>query len=250
MTERKEEIKIEIRLSGETGGNPVRARRRKAHRYRVSYLKPQIRDRSLEFSEKAGKRSAESKYPDAPILLAVTASAGLHEEIKSKEITSMKMKHSGKRFPVIFCMALIVAMALTVSGCSKQGKEQDKGSVQTDAQTLQTGEGQDKADQTGGNVVGEGSNIFMLTVVDKDGTESQFEVHTDKETVGEALLEAGLIDGEESEFGLYVKTVNGITADYDEDGVYWAFYVNGEYASSGVDTTPITEGDSYSFKVE
>ena len=44
--------------------------------------------------------------------------------------------------------------------------------VKTDAQTLQTGEGQDKADQTGGNVVGEGSNIFMLTVVDKDGTES------------------------------------------------------------------------------
>ena len=48
----------------------------------------------------------------------------------------------------------------------------------------------------------------------------------------------------------YVKTVNGITADYDADGVYWAFYVNGEYAVSGVDSTPIAEGESYSFKVE
>lgn len=175
----------------------------------------------------------------------------------------MKMKHNGKRFTVILCTVLIVAMALLVSGCSKQGKEQDKGAVQTDAQTPQTQEqapagaetgaasgeqsGEDRADA---NVVGEGSKVFMLTVVDGDGTETQFEVHTDKETVGEALLEVGLIEGEESEFGLYVKSVCQITADYDKDGVYWAFYVNGEYASSGVDTTPITEGDSYSFKVE
>ena len=59
-----------------------------------------------------------------------------------------------------------------------------------------------------------------------------------------------MIAGDESEYGLYVKTVNGITADYDKDGVYWAFYVNGEYAQTGVDSTSITEGDSYSFKVE
>ena len=85
---------------------------------------------------------------------------------------------------------------------------------------------------------------------DKEGNETQFEIHTDKEIVGEALLELELIAGEESEYGLYVKTVNGITADYDKDGVYWAFYVNGEYAQSGVTSTPITEGDSYSFKVE
>ena len=47
-----------------------------------------------------------------------------------------------------------------------------------------------------------------------------------------------------------MKTVNGITADYDTDGVYWAFYVNDEYATSGVDVTEITEGDSYALKVE
>ncbi len=85
---------------------------------------------------------------------------------------------------------------------------------------------------------------------DKDGNETQFEIHTDKEMVGEALQELNLIDGEEGEYGLFVKTVNGITADYDTDGVYWAFYVNGEYATSGVDVTQITEGDSYALKVE
>ena len=43
-----------------------------------------------------------------------------------------------------------------------------------------------------------------------------------------ALLEHGLIAGEETELGLMVKTVNGITADYNVDRSYWAFYINGD----------------------
>ena len=74
-----------------------------------------------------------------------------------------------------------------------------------------------------------------------------FTVKTDKNTVGEALQEHGLIDGEESAYGLYVKAVNGITADYDVDQSYWAFYINGEMAMTGVDTTEITAGAVYQF---
>lgn len=72
-----------------------------------------------------------------------------------------------------------------------------------------------------------------------------FTIHTDKDTVGEALLEHELIDGEDGAYGLYVKKVNGITADYDVDQSYWAFYINGEYAMTGVDMTEIVEGDTY-----
>ena len=72
-----------------------------------------------------------------------------------------------------------------------------------------------------------------------------FTIHTDKETVGEAMFEHGLISGDQGEFGLYIKAVNGITADYDIDQSYWAFYVNGEYAMSGVDTTTIDETAKY-----
>ena len=72
-----------------------------------------------------------------------------------------------------------------------------------------------------------------------------FTIKTDKDTVGEALFEHKLIDGEEGQYGLYVKTVNGITADYDTDKSYWAFYIDGEYAISGVDSTEITEGVTY-----
>ena len=57
-------------------------------------------------------------------------------------------------------------------------------------------------------------------------------------------------EGEDGQYGLYVKTVNGITADYDVDGTYWAFYINGEYAMSGVDVTDIAAGSTYAFKVE
>lgn len=72
-----------------------------------------------------------------------------------------------------------------------------------------------------------------------------FTVKTDKETVGEALFEHGLIAGEEAQYGLYLKVVNGITADYDVDQSYWAFYINGEYAMTGVDGTPIDENATY-----
>ena len=99
-------------------------------------------------------------------------------------------------------------------------------------------------------ILGEGSVKFTFIVVDADGNETNFVVSTDKETVGDALLELNLIEGEEGDYGLYVKTVNGITADYDTDHTYWAFYVNGEYSNTGVDSTPVNEGDTYEFKVE
>ena len=87
-------------------------------------------------------------------------------------------------------------------------------------------------------------------MIDPEGKETAFEIHTDQKTVGAALLEVNLIAGDESAYGLYVKTVNGVTVDYDKDGKYWAFYVNGQYAATGVDSTDITDGAEYTFKVE
>ena len=145
----------------------------------------------------------------------------------------MKFTSNKKFTSLLLCMMLIVAMALT-AGCGD--KKQNDNSV-----------GQEVSK---GNVLGEGQVQFTFTVVDKEGNETTFEIHTDKTTVGDALLEVDLIAGEESEYGLYVKTVNGITADYDVDQTYWAFYINGEYAMTGVDSTNVEAGATYSFKVE
>ncbi len=91
---------------------------------------------------------------------------------------------------------------------------------------------------------GEGEKTAVVDVCAEDKTVT-FTVNTDKNTVGDALFEHGLIDGEDSEYGLYIKKVNGITADYDVDQSYWAFYIDGEYATSGVDTTEIAQGATY-----
>ena len=147
----------------------------------------------------------------------------------------------------IFNLMLAVAMALSMVACNG-GNDNDRGMVLTEnTESLNDTENLSEAI---GDVLGEGAMVFTFTVVDMDGNETVFEIHTDKEIVGDALLELGLIEGEEGAYGLFVKTVNGVTADYDADGAYWAFYVNGEYATSGVDTTPITEGETYMFKVE
>lgn len=146
------------------------------------------------------------------------------------------MKCSKKSLPFILCIALIVATALFTTGCN--------------GSSTPSGAATEESSSADGHVLGTGSTEFAFKVVGQDGSEEEFEIHTDKETVGEALQDVGLIAGEESTYGLYVKTVNGTTLDYDKDGMYWAFYINDEYAQAGVDATAVTEGDSYSFKAE
>lgn len=87
---------------------------------------------------------------------------------------------------------------------------------------------------------------FKVVVTDLDGNETTFNYTSSAATVGEALVAEGLVEGHETEFGLYVDTVNGITADWDADQTYWAFYINGEYATTGIDTTEIDPASTYS----
>jgi len=152
----------------------------------------------------------------------------------------MRLKSSKRINSLLLCMMLIVAMAITMVGCGAK----DSGDSNQSSTKAQGNEDVEI------KVLGEGQTKFSFMVVDEDGNETAFEIHTDKTTVGEALLDVQLIEGEASEYGLYVKKVNGITADYDETKTYWAFYVNGEYAAAGVDTTTIEDGATYSFKVE
>ena len=72
-----------------------------------------------------------------------------------------------------------------------------------------------------------------------------FTIKTDKETVGEALTEHNLISGENGAYGLYVKVVNGIEADYDKNQCFWSFYKNGEGLMTGVDNEKIEDGAHY-----
>lgn len=150
------------------------------------------------------------------------------------------MKKNGLNKLLALLLALVMVLALAACG----NKEQDNGGAGDDANIVTDGV------VTDGATVGEGKTAFTVEVVQMDGTSIKFTVNTDKATVGEALLDLGIVAGDTTEYGLYVKTVNGVTLDYDADGAYWAFYINGEYASTGVDSTNIEAGATYTLKAE
>ena len=86
---------------------------------------------------------------------------------------------------------------------------------------------------------------FKVVVTDLEGNETAFDYSSNAASLGEALVAEGLIEGHETEYGLYIDAVNGITADWDNDQTYWAFYINGEYATTGIDGTEIVADTTY-----
>lgn len=102
----------------------------------------------------------------------------------------------------------------------------------------------ENAAYTENKTFGEGAKTVVVEVQAQEKSVT-FTIKTDKNMVGEALLEQGLIAGDEGPYGMYVKVVNGMTADYDKDQHYWAFYVNGEISMTSVDLTEITDGATY-----
>ncbi len=104
----------------------------------------------------------------------------------------------------------------------------------------------DDATYTEDTSFGDGAHTLTLTVTVDDNT-VVFTVRTDAANVKDALLENDLIDGEQQAIGYMMTHLNGIRADYDKDGAYWAFYQNGEYMMTGIDSTPIEGDAAYEF---
>ena len=90
-----------------------------------------------------------------------------------------------------------------------------------------------------------GIKVFTLIVEHGDGTVKDYECRSDVEFVGEVLFRNGVITGSQGPYGLYIESVDGEQAIYEEDGAYWAFYIGDEYATTGIDQTPIVDGQVY-----
>ena len=125
-------------------------------------------------------------------------------------------------------LALTLLLTLSLLSCSLFGnKDVWEDAVYTEDTTL-----------------GEGAKTVTVELEVEDHLIT-FTVLTDETVLGDALVSIGLISGEEGPYGLYVKVVNGMTADFDRDGHYWSLLIDGDYAMTGVDSTEITEGTVY-----
>ena len=93
----------------------------------------------------------------------------------------------------------------------------------------------------------QGSKAVTIEVTDNEGKITTYETKTDAEYLGEVFAEIDdlTVEGTEGDYGLYIDTVNGLTADYAVDGAYWSIYVNGEYGSYSADQQPVADGDVY-----
>ncbi len=131
----------------------------------------------------------------------------------------MKQTKMKQFLSLILCIVLIAAAALFTFGCDGNAKKSTDGEEKN----------------------------FTLSVVDAEGDESTLQISTTKTYVGDALLEKGLIEGEDGPYGLYVKKVNGILADYDVNGAYWRLAVNGVDAMKGVSEIEVEDGATYRF---
>ena len=150
-----------------------------------------------------------------------------------------KMNRIFKKYSIlslVLALVLIAAMVLTFVSCDKKTSDE---AVTSDASV---------DSEVALTDVGEGEKSFEFFVKFADGTIQRYTVNTDADTVGEALVDAGLITGSEGPYGLMVEAVCGVKLDYNTDKMYWSFNINGKYAMTGVDGTEIDEDSTYSFE--
>ena len=148
----------------------------------------------------------------------------------------MKKIITGRVFAILLALIFVLSASFSLVSCSSENDDDIKESetpVSTPAETPEE--------------TPEDKRITItLEVVGPDGTSKEFVIKTDPENNLRKALEAeGLIAGDEGPYGLYIKVVDGITADYDVDRSWWGLYKDGEMLMTGVDTTPIADGDHF-----
>ena len=95
----------------------------------------------------------------------------------------------------------------------------------------------------------DGQKHFTFSVTHADGTVKTFQYTTEDQYLGAFLMGQGIIEGQQEEYGLTVYVADGERADW-QDGVYWAIYENGAYATAGIDKILIQDGGNYGLVYE
>ena len=123
-----------------------------------------------------------------------------------------------KVFAVIAAAVLVLSL-FTLSACSKA----------------------DPADNGSSSVAAVQKNV-TFKIIFEDGKEKTVELKTEKSTLAEALVEAGIIEYKDD--GLYT-TIDGVTADFSKDGAWWCITKGGEMTNYGLNDLKISDGETY-----
>ena len=157
----------------------------------------------------------------------------------------------------LFAMLLTLAMLLALVSCATPAETPEESETMTEIETVVEKKTEAQADsgvpaeglwkdatyredQTFGN----GAKTIKVTVKAENASVT-FTVKTDKENLADALLEHKLVEGEDGAYGLYIKKVNGMLADYDVNQTYWSFQIDGVAQMNGVSDAKIQGGESF-----
>ena len=88
---------------------------------------------------------------------------------------------------------------------------------------------------------------FSLTVIDNEQKETHFKIETYAEYLREPLEKNGVIAGTESDYGMFVTTVNGLEANSDNMEWWCLTRDGGIEVLTGVDSTPVKDGSVFEF---
>lgn len=148
-----------------------------------------------------------------------------------------------KRFITLLLCLLLLMSSFAFTACDNN-KETPKA---TSAISNETQSG--KADLDEGNItqdkeLGNGSTTIKVSI-EKDMKDIELTIHTDKENLYDALNEFDVAQGEESQYGIFLTSVNGITANYETDQSYWSIFDNGALATTSIDKITIKENGVY-----
>lgn len=89
---------------------------------------------------------------------------------------------------------------------------------------------------------------IQVTVISNNNSQT-YDIETDSKYLGEALLNEGLIKGENTQYGLFITEVAGIKADSDKEQ-WWLVTKNGEGTDTGVSSIEIADGEKYEFTLK
>ena len=97
------------------------------------------------------------------------------------------------------------------------------------------------------NTADSSSKTITIEIV-ADGKETTNDYKTTAENLGKMLVEEGIVEDNQSEYGLYIQTVyieeTARTCD-DSKQEWWCITKGGETVMTGADYTPIANGDKF-----